>query len=70
MLELFLDHCRTGARGVRVLSAMGDEWEAQLALAGYCQLMLASPLRSAKGFDGEPAPPSGPGRGAEPRARS
>ena len=51
VLESFLEHCRTVARGVRVLSAMGDEWEAQFALAGYSQLMLTSPLRSAKGHD-------------------
>ena len=43
-----------------VLSATGDEWESQLALAGYSQLMLATPLRSSRGFDGEPAPPSAP----------
>ena len=60
LLELFLDHCRSAARGVRVLSATGDEWESQLALAGYSQLMLATPLRSSRGFDGEPAPPSAP----------
>lgn len=60
VLELFLEHCRTGARGVRVLSAMGDEWEAQFPLAGYSQLMLTSPLRSAKDYDGGPALPAGP----------
>ncbi|GGG53946.1 LuxR family transcriptional regulator [Kocuria dechangensis] len=60
LLELFLEHCRSVARGVRVLSATGDEWEAQLALAGYSQLMLTAPLRSAKGYDGGPALPSTP----------
>ncbi|MFJ6378285.1 AAA family ATPase [Pseudarthrobacter oxydans] len=60
VLESFLEHCRTGARGVRVLSAMGDEWEAQFALAGYSQLMLTSPLRSAKGYDGGPSLPAAP----------
>lgn len=60
VLESFLEHCRTGARGVRILSAMGDEWEAQFALAGYSQLMLTSPLRSAKAYDGGPPPPATP----------
>ena len=48
VLDRFLEHCRSVARGVRVLSATGDEWEAQFPLAGYSQLMVASPLRSAK----------------------
>lgn len=60
VLESFLEHCRTVARGVRVLSAMGDEWEAQFPLAGYSQLMLTPPLRSAKDYDGGPALPAGP----------
>ncbi|GAB5079921.1 AAA family ATPase [Arthrobacter sp. AD-310] len=60
VLESFLEHCRTGVRGVRVLSAMGDEWEAQFALAGYSQLMLTSPLRSAKAYDAGPHLPAGP----------
>ncbi|MCU1569186.1 MAG: helix-turn-helix transcriptional regulator, partial [Pseudarthrobacter sp.] len=60
VLEFFLEHCHKGARGVRVLSAMGDEWEAQFPLAGYSQLMLTSPLRSAKDFDGRPVLPAGP----------
>jgi DNA-binding CsgD family transcriptional regulator len=60
VLDFFLEHCRTGARGVRLLSAMGDEWEAQFPLAGYSQLMLTSPLRSAKDYDGGPALPAGP----------
>lgn len=60
VLESFLEHCRTGIRGVRVLSAMGDEWEAQFALAGYSQLMLTSPLRSAKAYDGGPHLPAAP----------
>ncbi|MCE3244895.1 MAG: transcriptional regulator, luxR family, partial [Arthrobacter sp.] len=60
VLESFLEHCRTGARGVRILSAMGDEWEAQFALAGYSQLMLTSPLRSAKAYDGGPHLPATP----------
>ena len=60
LLELFLDHCRTSARGVRVLSAMGDDWEAQFALAGYSQLMRTLPLRTAKDYDGGPAREAGP----------
>lgn len=60
VLESFLEHCRTGARGIRILSAMGDEWEAQFALAGYSQLMLTSPLRSAKAYDGGPHLPATP----------
>lgn len=60
VLESFLEHCRTGARGIRILSAMGDEWEAQFALAGYSQLMLTSPLRSAKAYDGGPQLPATP----------
>ncbi|MDQ0767330.1 tetratricopeptide (TPR) repeat protein [Pseudarthrobacter defluvii] len=60
LLELFLDHCRTAARGVRVLSAMGDDWEAQFALAGYSQLMRTLPLRTAKDYDGGPALAPGP----------
>ena len=60
VLESFLEHCRTGVRGVRVLSATGDEWEAQFALAGYSQLMLISPLRSAKAYDGGPHLPATP----------
>lgn len=60
VLEYFLEHCRTVARGVRVLSAMGDEWEAQFALAGYSQLMLTSPLRSAKDYGGGEALASAP----------
>ena len=60
VLESFLEYCRTGVRGVRVLSAMGDDWEAQFALAGYSQLMLTSPLRSAKAYDGGPHLPAGP----------
>ena len=45
LLELFLEHCRSVVRGVKVLSATGDEWEAQLSLAGYSQLLLTAPLR-------------------------
>ena len=60
VLESFLEHCRTGARGVRILSAMGDEWEAQFALAGYSQLMLTSLLRSAKAYGGGPHLPATP----------
>jgi len=60
LLELFLDHCRTAARGVRVLSAMGDDWEAQFALAGYSQLMRTLPLRTAKDYDGGRALAPGP----------
>ncbi|MBD7995096.1 AAA family ATPase [Arthrobacter sp. Sa2CUA1] len=51
VLEHFLEHCRTAARGVRVLSAMGDDWEAQFALAGYSQLMRTLPLRSVRNHD-------------------
>jgi len=60
LLELFLGHCRNVARGVRVLSAMGDEWEAQFPLAGYSQLMLTQPLRSAKEPASAPALTPGP----------
>ncbi|MDI3330994.1 MAG: AAA family ATPase [Micrococcus sp.] len=56
VLEAFLQDCRTVGRGVQVLSAVGDEWEAQLALAGYSQLMGSAPLRSAKGYDAAPMP--------------
>ena len=48
VLDHFLNHGYAVARGVRVLSATGDQWEAQFALAGYSQLMLTAPLRSAK----------------------
>ena len=51
VLDRFLEHCRTVARGVRVLSATGDEWEAQFPLAGYSQLMVTPVLRSAKERD-------------------
>ena len=60
VLELFLEHCRTGARGVRVLSAMGDEWEAQFPLAGYSQLMLTVPPRSVRDYAAGAALPAGP----------
>ncbi|MET3175499.1 UNVERIFIED_ORG: DNA-binding CsgD family transcriptional regulator [Arthrobacter sp. UYCu721] len=60
VLEAFLEHCRTGARGIRVLSAMGDDWEAQFPLAGYSQLMLTPPLRSAKAYDGGASLPGAP----------
>jgi hypothetical protein len=60
VLEVFLEHCRTVARGVRVLSAMGDEWEAQFPLAGYSQLMRTLPLRSAQDYDGGLASPVDP----------
>jgi DNA-binding CsgD family transcriptional regulator len=60
VLESFLEHCHTVARGIRVLSATGDEWEAQFALAGYSQLMLTPPLRSAKAYGGSPALPAAP----------
>ena len=67
VLELFLEHCRSGARGVRVLSAMGDEWEAQFPLAGYSQLMVTPPLRSAKDYDSGPAASAGPVAVTHPR---
>ncbi|HEY4614682.1 MAG TPA: AAA family ATPase [Citricoccus sp.] len=60
VLEAFLQHCRTGARGVQVLEAVGDAWEAQLALAGYSQLVDAAPLRSTKGYDAGPMPSATP----------
>ncbi|WP_411374449.1 ATP-binding protein [Arthrobacter sp. MPF02] len=60
VLNSFLEHCQTVARGIQVLSAMGDEWEAQFALAGYSQLMLTPPLRSAKAYDGGPHLPATP----------
>ncbi|RAM36888.1 AAA family ATPase [Arthrobacter globiformis] len=56
VLDLFLERCRAVARGVRVLSATGDEWEAQFPLAGYSQLMVTPPLRSAKDHDRAAAP--------------
>ena len=58
VLDHFLEHCRAVARGVRVLSATGDEWEAQFPLAGYSQLMVTPPLRSAKDHDRAAAPAS------------
>ncbi|MCI9888278.1 AAA family ATPase [Micrococcales bacterium 31B] len=48
VLNRFLEHARSVARGVQVVSATGDEWEAQFPLAGYSQLMAAPLLRSAK----------------------
>ncbi|TQS88935.1 helix-turn-helix transcriptional regulator [Arthrobacter sp. TS-15] len=60
VLELFLEHCRSVARGVRVLSASGDEWEAQFALAGYSQLMKEPQLRTAKASNAYPVPPAAP----------
>jgi DNA-binding CsgD family transcriptional regulator len=45
VLDRFLEHCHTGVRGVRVLSATGDEWEAQFPLAGYSQLMSTPPMQ-------------------------
>jgi DNA-binding CsgD family transcriptional regulator len=60
VLESFLEHCRGAGRGVRVLSAVGDAWESQLALAGYSQLMDTAPLRSAKGYDAAPMPSAVP----------
>lgn len=60
VLDLLIEHCRTAARGVRVLGATGDEWESRLALAGYSQLMRTTPLRPAGGDDGAPPPPSAP----------
>ena len=65
LLDLFLDHCSSVARGVRLLSATGDEWEAQFALAGYSQLMLTAPLRSAKGDNREAGFPV-PGAALDP----
>jgi hypothetical protein len=47
VLDRFLEYCRSAARGVQVLSATGDEWEAQFPLAGYSQLMATPPLRTA-----------------------
>ncbi|QCU78179.1 helix-turn-helix transcriptional regulator [Citricoccus sp. SGAir0253] len=60
VLEVFLQHCRQLLRGVRVLSAVGDPWERQLALAGYSQLMQTAPIRSAKAYDAGAVPSSAP----------
>lgn len=46
LIDRFLEYCRSAARGVRVLTATGDEWESQFPLAGYSQLMATPPLRS------------------------
>ncbi|WP_307024874.1 AAA family ATPase [Arthrobacter globiformis] len=56
LLDLFLEHCSAVTRGVRVLSATGDEWEAQFPLAGYSQLMASQRLRSAKDYNQVTAP--------------
>ncbi|MUU71503.1 AAA family ATPase [Pseudarthrobacter sp. GA104] len=58
VLDRFLEYCRSAARGVRVLSATGDEWEAQFPLAGYSQLMSTPPLRAAANDAPAAAPPS------------
>jgi DNA-binding CsgD family transcriptional regulator len=57
VLDRFLEYCRSAARGVRVLSATGDEWEAQFPLAGYSQLMATPPLRTATDNAAAAAPP-------------
>ncbi|WP_144791038.1 AAA family ATPase [Kocuria palustris] len=49
---------RLPSRGLSVLSASGSDWEADLPLAGYTQLMGSAPLRRPAGFDGGPQPPS------------
>lgn len=46
------------SRGLTVLSASGAEWESELPLAGYTQLMRSAPLRSRAGFDGGEILPS------------
>lgn len=51
LISEFLTHVRNGARPPRILRAQGDQWEAQLQLAGYSQLIMTSPLRSGKGYD-------------------
>ncbi|WP_353713460.1 AAA family ATPase [Arthrobacter sp. K5] len=56
VLDRFLEYCRSAARGVRVLSATGDEWEAQFPLAGYSQLMATPPLRTATDHAAAAAP--------------
>lgn len=62
VLDRFLEYCRSAARGVRVLSATGDEWEAQFPLAGYSQLMATPPLRAAANDAPAAAPsPDSPG---------
>jgi hypothetical protein len=66
VLDLFLERCRSSARGVRVLSASGDAWEAQFALAGYSQLMKEPLLRSVRGSDADPAPSAVPATALTP----
>ncbi|MGW9403303.1 AAA family ATPase [Arthrobacter sp. NPDC055585] len=66
LLDHFLEHCRSAARGVQILSAVGDDWEAQFPLAGYSQLMVTLPLRSARDYDDGAALPSRPGPGLTP----
>lgn len=56
-LETFLEHCRSSIRGLRVLSARCDEWEAQFPLAGYAQLMQTEPARAITGRLQERPPP-------------
>ncbi|WP_223286021.1 LuxR family transcriptional regulator [Kocuria atrinae] len=51
LITEFLTHVRNGARPPRILRAQGDQWEAQLQLAGYSQLIMTSPVRSGKGYD-------------------
>ncbi|MEX3600392.1 helix-turn-helix transcriptional regulator [Kocuria carniphila] len=51
LISEFLTHVRNGARPPRILRAQGDQWEAQLQLAGYSQLIMTSPVRSGKGYD-------------------
>lgn len=51
ILSYFLRYCRANTRGVQVLSAASDEWEAQFPLNGYSQLMRGSHLRTIKDDD-------------------
>lgn len=55
-LDHFLQHCRAVVPDVRLLTAAGDEWESELPLSGYSQLMHREPLRSSKGVEGTVLP--------------
>ncbi|NUL45504.1 AAA family ATPase [Cellulosimicrobium funkei] len=60
-LDHFLQRCRSVAPEARILTAAGDEFERELPLSGYSQLMHADPLRSSKGIEGAVLPRPGPG---------
>lgn len=51
VLRYFLQYCRSQTRGVQLLTAAGDTWEAQFPLGGYSQLMRAVQLRTIKDDD-------------------